>query len=73
MENQNLDDVIRRRYFEQPFSVDELLCRPDEATEFAEGVRSQLEAPLPISDVLHRALTLRKRGQGKGGLPRRPR
>jgi len=72
MESQDLDDIIRQYYFEQPLSVDELLCHPTAATEFAELVCAKLETPLPIQDVLHRTLVLRKRGSKKGGLPRRP-
>jgi len=70
----NLDDVIRNRYRKQSRAVDEILCDPQYAAIFAEGVVGDCQSPVAQTVVLKRLITLRKRGEKKDGLPqRRPR
>lgn len=53
--------------------MDEILCRPQTALEFAESISALVPDAPDTEVILHRALNLRKLGEKKGGLPRRPR
>lgn len=66
-----LDEVLRQEYVDQPYSVDEILCDPSEAKEFARVVASRLDGPHSTKDILKRLMALRKRGVARGGLPSR--
>ncbi|NLY01799.1 MAG: hypothetical protein GXY83_37415 [Rhodopirellula sp.] len=59
-------------YLERGLSVDDILTDLDEAAGFARSVNERL--PIgerqPSSVILRRLITLRKRGQDRGGLPR---
>jgi hypothetical protein len=70
--NQILDAAIHEIYGMQPRSVDAILCSPPLAVQFAEKVRLQMGNPrVPVESILRRAMTLRKAGEKKGGLPRK--
>lgn len=66
-----LDDAIRLVYGEFPGAVDEIVCDLDEATRFATAVKERVPAEAKV--VLRRLMTLRKRGDHKGGLARKAR
>ncbi len=70
--SQDLDDVIRRQYQSFNTPVDQLVSDPAMAEEFAELVRADFssDGEIDIRTVNRRLLTLRKRGEEKGGLPR---
>jgi len=70
MKRPELDLAIRAVYDRQDLSVDSILCQPDLASQFADDVCTEFGEPLPVEEVLHRAISLRKR---KGGLPAKPR
>jgi len=68
-----LDAAIHQTYRDVDLSVDDILVDPAQSTSFAQAVLSAIaptgdEASIP--DVLRRLITLRKRGEDKGGLPR---
>ncbi len=73
--NSSLDAIVAARYrgyLERGLSVDDILTDPDEAAGFARSVNERLPIGerLPSSVILRRLITLRKRGQDRGGLPR---
>lgn len=65
----NVDDAVRDCYAEQTRSVDEILCDPEVAAEFADHISVRCAANLTRKEILKRLITLRKRGQVHGGLP----
>jgi hypothetical protein len=65
-----LDQVIEKLYLSLGRSVDDLLCDPDAAREFADAANAELGESLPASEILRRLMALRKLGEERGGLPR---
>ena len=65
-----LDQTLRDLFLALDRSVDDLLCHPDEAKQFAELVNRDLEQPISEDEVLRRLIGLRKLGEDRGGLPR---
>jgi len=67
-----LDQVIRAEYKRFDTPVDQIVSNPELAGEFTASVKAKLPADgeVDIATVNWRLMTLRKRGQDKGGLPR---
>jgi hypothetical protein len=71
----SMDAAIHTIYRRIDRSVDDILVQPGESEAFARAVLGQIGHPddsSSISTVLRRLITLRKRGEAKGGLPRSP-
>ncbi len=65
-----IDALIRKEFAVLERTVDDLLCRPDEARAFASQVVANVEGEATEYGVLKRLIGLRKLGEDKGGLPR---
>ena len=69
-----LDVPLRRMFAEYSasgYTVDDILVDPPVALEFARKVNEQIgDGYAAVAPVLRRLLTLRKRGERRGGLPR---
>lgn len=67
-----LDDVIRAEYPRFDVPADQIVADDSIADAFASRVGSMLPATIPVdtTTVRRRLLTLRKRGEHNGGLPR---
>jgi hypothetical protein len=70
--NADLDAVIRRKYVEFGVAADSVLSFSEESEKFAKAVNSELpnDAKVDSDAIRWRLITLRKRGEEKGGLPR---
>ena len=68
--NAILDKALRDQFLALDCSVDDLLCHPDEAKQFAEKVNRELEECFEEVEILRRLIGLRKLGEDRGGLPR---
>lgn len=66
-----LDEAVIDAYCQRTDSVDDILTDPLEAMAFAQAVLGQLdpEANMEARAILRRLVTLRKRGEDRGGLP----
>lgn len=69
--SRDLDEVIRSTYEGFPGTVDDIVCDPVEATRFATAVEGSVSVSIETKVVLRRLMTLRKRGNKEGGLPRK--
>jgi hypothetical protein len=66
-----MDDAILDLYPEFATPVDEILRDPDVSRQFQKELRTRLGTPrVDAATVNWRLLTLRKRGEDKGGLPK---
>jgi hypothetical protein len=67
-----LDDAIRRAYVEFGTVADEIVVMDKLSRKFTQDVNRLLAGTISVSiqDVKRRLLTLRRRGQARGGLPR---
>ena len=67
-----LDSVIVTEYIPFDTPADQIAADPEVSTEFTNKVNSHLSAAgrVDLVTVNKRLLTLRKRGEDKGGLPR---
>lgn len=67
-----MDPAIVATYEEADDTVDGILTDPAKAIEFAQAVKRKLPAGYAAEDreILQRMLTLRKKGEKSGGLPR---
>ena len=65
-----LDEAIREAYTQLGVPADQLLLEPELAEQFIDAVNTRLHHPVSADRIKRRLLTLRKRGQGNGGLPR---
>ncbi len=67
-----LDDVIREEYRQFGVAVDKIASDPAVSKEFLARIRSRLgrQESLKVADINWRLMTLRKRGEANGGLPR---
>ena len=67
-----LDEAIRQEYRRFNVPVDQIVSDPAIGAEFAAQIQSRLKCrdPLDIAVVNWRLMTLRKRGEANGGLPR---
>lgn len=67
-----LDDAVVDAYRNQANTVDEILTDPSVAIKFADTVKAKLPCDGAPEDrvILRRLITLRKRGEDRGGLPR---
>ena len=68
-----LDDTIRDCYMAFGVAADQIVTDPDVAEQFAGFVNSNLtegRTAFGVATINRRLLTLRKRGEEKGGLPR---
>ena len=67
-----LDSAIAAVYEQVGETVDGILTDPAKAVEFARAVNRKLpkDCAAGESEILQRMLTLRKRGEKAGGLPR---
>ena len=67
-----LDEALRQAYAEMGVSSDQLLSYDDKWGRFASSVRRRLppEAAITQGDIKKRLVSLRKRGEKRGGLPR---
>jgi len=67
-----LDDVIRAEYRRFGTPVDRLVSDPHLAAEFAKMVKARMPADgeMDVASINWRLMSLRKRGQDNGGLPR---
>ena len=63
----SLDAAIRDQFVIIDRSVDDLLCHPDDAQQFAGDINKILGDDLPAPEILSRLIALRKLGQDKGG------
>ena len=68
-----IDQVIVEVYTSFPLPPDQIVCKPDAAAQFAGLVNARLPKgqQTDIATINKRLLNLRRRGQDKGGLPRR--
>lgn len=68
-----IDQTIVEVYSSFPLPPDQIVCQPDVAEQFASLVNSRLpkDKRVDVGTISKRLLSLRKRGQDKGGLPRR--
>ena len=64
------DDVLIGMYGEWDVPCDELVSNPDLLRTFTRDYQRRTGADVEARDVGRRLLTLRKRGEAKGGLPR---
>ena len=67
-----VDEIIRAKYQEFATPVDPILADANLAEEFAGMVNAELPADeqVEVKWLNWRLMTLRKRGEAKGGLPR---
>lgn len=67
-----LDSVIVTEYVQFGTPADKIIADPNVSAEFTSRVNSKLSADQRVdtATVNRRLLTLRKRGEEKGGLPR---
>ena len=68
--NVSMDQTLRDQFLALDRSVDDLLCHPDEAKQFAELVNLKMEHPMAANEILRRLIAMRKLGEDRGGLPR---
>jgi len=68
-----IDQAIVEVYASFPHAADAIVSSPDRSAEFADQVNSRLseDEQCAVEAINKRLLTLRKRGEDKGGLPRR--
>lgn len=70
-----LDVAIHAVYAQFEEAIDDILVNPLRAIEFADKVRASSPVVTACDDeeILRRAIALRKRGEDRGGLPRKQR
>lgn len=68
-----VDQIIVEAYTTYPRPPDQIVSDPEVSADFAARVNSQLSPKecLDVATVNKRLLNLRRRGEDKGGLPRR--
>jgi hypothetical protein len=64
------DNVLREMYVEYDTACDRLVSDPSTLLSFVEDYVDRTGQQVQPAQVSHRLLTLRKRGEAKGGLPR---
>jgi len=72
MPTAELDEAIRDEYRQFNVPVDQVVSNPAISEKFATRVRARLDRrdSLDVAAVNWRLMTLRKRGEANGGLPR---
>jgi hypothetical protein len=68
-----IDQIIVEVYSSFPLPPDQIVCTPDASTRFASLVNARRpeNQRLDVERINKRLLNLRRKGQDKGGLPRR--
>ncbi len=67
-----IDEAVRAAYLQGRTSADEILVDDEEGRRFVEEVKRRLppDVQIPVKEIKRRLLTLRRRGEARGGLPR---